>query len=45
MVTIGGGKPLFDTFHVMTGRQIRGKYAADMALAMTRALSVILDSL
>ena len=45
LITVGGGKPLWDTFHTMTGRAIQGQLSADMALVMTRVFTVILDSL
>ena len=45
LITIGGGKPLWDTFHIITGRAMQTSWNADMALAMTRCLTVVLDSL
>ena len=45
LATIVGAKPLWDTFHTMTGRNPRGGFSADTVLAATRLMTVVLDSL
>ena len=44
-MTIIGAKPLFDTWHVMLKKQVKGAHAAENNLAITRASTVVLDSL
>eukprot|EP00620_Florenciella_sp_RCC1587_P021181 CAMPEP_0182564702 /NCGR_PEP_ID=MMETSP1324-20130603/6589_1 /TAXON_ID=236786 /ORGANISM="Florenciella sp., Strain RCC1587" /LENGTH=71 /DNA_ID=CAMNT_0024778215 /DNA_START=27 /DNA_END=238 /DNA_ORIENTATION=+ len=45
MAAITGAKPLWDTFHTMTERNPKGDFSAALALAFTRGLTVVLDSL
>jgi hypothetical protein len=45
MAAVTGAKPLWDTFHTMTARNPRGGFSADLALATTRSLMVVMDSL
>ena len=40
-----GAKPLFDTWHVMMKKQVKGKNSPEYNLAFTRATTVALDSL
>ena len=44
-VTIIGAKPLFDTWHVMMKKQVKGVNGAEAILAITRFATVVLDSL
>ena len=44
-VTIIGAKPLFDTWHVMMKKQVKGVNSAESYLTITRASTVVLDSL
>ena len=43
-MTIIGAKPLFDTWHVMMKKPVKGG-SAERNLAITRGLTVVLDSL
>ena len=45
MAAVTGAKPIWDTFHTMTGRNPKGTFSADLALAYTRLMTVVLDSL
>ena len=45
LATIFGAKPLWDTFHQVSGRPALGSMSADTALSMTRFLTVAFDSL
>jgi len=45
LATITGGKLLWDTSHVMTGRNPVGGFSSDAALVTTRFTTVVLDSL
>ena len=45
LAAVGGAKPLWDTFHMMTGRNPQGQLHADLALATTRFITVVMDSL
>ena len=45
LVAVCGGKPLWDTYHTMFDKVIKGSFHAPMALAATRAQLVTFDSL
>ena len=40
-----GAKPLFDTWHVMMKKRVKGVNGAEAILAVTRFATVVLDSL
>ena len=44
-MTIIGAKPLFDTWHVMMKKKVKGSGSPEMNLAITRGSTVVLDSL
>ena len=44
-MTIIGAKPLFDTWHVMMRKQVKGRNNREYNLAVTRFATVVLDSL
>ena len=45
LMTIVAAKPLLDTWNVRTKKRIRGGLRAENRLALTRTLTVVLDSL
>ena len=40
-----GAKPLWDTWHVMANKKVKGGTSASHQLAITRFMTVVLDSL
>ena len=45
LVTLFGGKPLWDTYFTATNKPIRGTIGAEAALTGTRAMTVAFDAM
>ena len=45
LVTVLGGKPIWDTYHTMFNKPTKGTVSAVMALAGTKFMQVAFDSL
>ena len=45
LAAVCGGKPLWDTYHTMFDKPTQGNFTAAAALASTRFIQVVMDSL
>ena len=45
LVTLFGGKPLWDTYFMATNKPLRGTISAEVALSFTRGMTVAFDAM